>query len=507
MVLSNSGSSDFRGVTMVYKIGLALLGAGMLVSAQAQDNSSVVYKPLAFGGFSEFGMLQSGQYGNNKAFHDEWVDHFGAYIAQTVNTADDLAFDIGLGGVFEYQKREVISSTWGGTQYKNFFVGPSVADIRWKGAAGDGQGFGLQFGMFNYKYNPDANNLGEYLFRSGAYPVYVTSGGFWFMNNTAVQLQAAKASYGMGALTSDFFLITETSMPALYDISSAAVVGYKLADGLVDLGAGINFKHMIPVKPSRTSPHISANAYFTKDGVTYTGNTTLYFERKNFYRRRQLEDPANAAKYEALALADSTSGANVKAWLAAPAANGIKPEYYTQQGLITMARAAVDFKKILDSEMFGPNDLRLYAEAAILGVKNYPFYYEKISERMPMMIGFNLPGFKFIDLISIQAEYFNSPALNSYWELVRTNSAIPVAPLASDKTRSKTEYNDITSHDNIAWSVLLKKTFAGASYVSAQVARDHVRTISIDTWTAPEPIEVLGSNSDWYWMLQFGFGI
>ncbi|MDB5048283.1 MAG: hypothetical protein JWO30_1354 [Fibrobacteres bacterium] len=507
MVLSNSGRSDFRGVTMVHKIGVALTLAGMLAAAYGEDDSKPVYKPLAFGGFSEFGMLQSGQYGNNKVFSDEWVNHFGAYIAQTVNTGDDLAFDIGLGGVFEYQKREVVQAQWGGSQYKNFFIGPSVADIRWKAAARDGQGLGFQFGMFDYKYNEDASNLGEYLFRSGTYPVYVTSGGLWFMNKTSVQLQALRAGYNRGALTSDFFLITETSMPSLYDLSAAAVVGYKFADGLVDLGAGVNFKHMIPVKPSRTSPHISSNAYFTKDGETYTGYDAYYYERSNFYKRRMTEDPANAATYQALASADSLKGSNVKLWLANPDSAGIDPKYYTQQGLITMARASVDFKKLIGSELFGPNDLRLYAEAAILGVQNYPFYYEKITERMPIMAGFNFPGFKFIDLISIQAEYFNSPNLNSYWELVRSNSAVPTTPNGSDVTRSKTEYGDITKNDNLSWSILAKKTFGRASYISAQVARDHLRTVSIDTWTAPEPVEVLGRSSDWYWMLQFGYGI
>ena len=535
MILSKSGRSEFRGMTMVHKIGAAILGAGLLLSAFGEENPAVVYKPLAFGGFSEFGSLQSGQYGNNNAFRDEWVDHFGAYIAQTVVASDDLAFDIGLGGVFEFQKREVIQAQWGGTQYKNFFVGPSVADIRYRAAAQNGQGFGLQFGMFNEKYNPDANNLGEYLFRSGPYPAYITSGGFWFVNNTSVQLQALKASYSKGALTSDLFLITETSMPALYDLSAAAVVDYKVADGFLDLGAGVNFKHMIPVKPSRTSPHRASNAYFTKAGKTYTGFNAYYAEQANFFNRLKtanladsareanlaVSDPGNAATHNAAAAQSSAKAAAnaalaaeqtvnktfVEAAMSNPDSAGVDPQYYTQQGLIVMARASLDLKKILGSERFGADDLRLYAEAAILGVKNYPFYYDKVTERMPIMAGFNFPCFKFLDLLSLQVEYFNSPYVNSYWELVRTNSAIPTAPLGSDVTRSVSAYNDITKHDNLAWSVLAKKNFGGASYIAMQVARDHIRTVSIDTWTAPEPVEVLGRNSDWYWMLQFGYGI
>jgi hypothetical protein len=43
--------------------------------------------------------------------------------------------------------------------------------------------------------------------------------------------------------------------------------------------------------------------------------------------------------------------------------------------------------------------------------------------------------------------------------------------------------------------------------VSAQAAHDHIRTVSIKTWTGLEPTQVLGRNQDWYWMLQLGYGI
>lgn len=505
MVLSNSGKSGFRGVMMVQKISLVVLSAGLLASAWC-ENGKVEYKPLNFGGFSEFGLMRSGQYGEVD-FKNEWVDHFGAYIAQTAQVNENLAFDIGIGGVFEYQKREIISSGWGGTQYKSFFVGPSVADIRYGGAARDGQGLGLTLGIFNYKYNPDASNLGEYLFRSGAYPGYVTSGGFWFVNNSSVQVQGLKASYGSGALTGDLLLLTETSMPSLYDISAAAIVGYKVANGFIDLGAGLNYKHMIPVKPSHTTRHHVVNAYFTRGTTTYSANDAIYLEKSNFYKRRATEDPTNAANWNVLANAEKATADSVLEWVTKRDSNGIKLEYYTQTGLIAMARASVDFKKLFDSDAFGKDDFRLFFEGAILGIQNYPIYYTKISERIPLMAGFNFPCYRILDLLSIQVEYYKSPYLNSYSSLVEYNAAVPQHALGNDKVRSGTEYQDITKKDDVSWSVLAKKNIGGGSYISAQVARDHIRTVSIETWTAPEPTQVLGRSSDWYWMLQFGFGI
>ena len=490
---------------MIHKFCLMMLSAGLFAAAQGED-ATVEYKPLAFGGFSEFGLMRSGQYGET-GFKNEWMDHFGAYVVQTAQVEENLAFDVGIGGVFEYQKREIIRAQWGGTQYKSFFVGPSVADIRYGAAARDGQGFGLQFGMFDYKYNPDAGNLGEYLFRSGTYPGYVTSGGFWFVNKNFEQLQALRAGYASGALKSDFFLITETNMPALYDISGAAVVEYKIADGLLELGAGLNFKHMIPVKPSRTSPHNAKNAYFKKDGVWYSGKDDLYLQSSAFYKNKAAKEPANAAAYLAKASDDSLKAGNVIAWMKSPKDSGITLKYYTQRGPIAMARASLDFKKLFEWEAFGPNDMRLFAELAVLGIQDYPLYYEKITERMPIMAGINLPTLKLLDLLSVQVEYYNSPHLNSYVDLVSTNSAVPTHVSSTDKVRSDREYNDITRHDNLSWSILARRNIGKGMSISAQAARDHIRTVSIETWTAPEPTQVLGRSGDWYWMLQFGFGI
>jgi hypothetical protein len=481
------------------------MGAGLLAGAWCED-FQVQYKPPAFGGFSEFGLMRSGQYGQFD-FKNEWVDHFGAYAAWTVLPAENLAFDIGLGGVFEYQKREVITSQWGGTQYKNFFTGPSVADIRYGSLAGDGQGFGLQFGMFDYKYNPDASNLGEYLFRSGAYPGYVTSGGLWFVNRSLVQLEALRAGYGSGGFAADVFLVTETSMPSLYDLSAAALASYRTAGGLFEVGAGFNYKHLVPVKPSLTTRHHPTNAYFKKDGKAYSANDALYLESSNFYRRRAAEDPANAAAYNARADADKAVADSVFAWVANPAASGIQLHYFTQTGLIAMVRASIDFKKLFGSESLGEKDLRLYAEAAVLGIKDYPVFYENIAERIPVMAGLNLPTFGLLDLLSLEVEYYKSPYLNSYASLVEYNAAVPQHVLGSDKVRSGTEYADITGKDDFSWSILAKKNVLGSAYVALQVARDHIRTVSIETWTAPEPTQVLGRSSDWYWMLQFGFGI
>ena len=496
-------TSNFRGSSMVRKIGAAIVCGGFLAGAFGEEEGSKVeLKPLSVSALQEFGMLKSGRFGANPAFQDEWTDHFGAFVTQSAIVNEHVSFDIGLGGLFQYQKTEVKQAGWGGSQYKNFFVGPTIADIVYRRNPEDGSGFSAQLGLFPYKYNPNAMNLGEYLFRCGPYPSYIFSGTYAMVNSTATYLQGLKTSYKIGNLTGDLLLTTETTLPVLYDWSLGAVLKYRVADGLIDLGAGANYKHMIPVRPSRTTSSSPRNSYFVKNDTTWSGNVTYYQEHATFYNR--IQDSARAAQWQ-----DYTN--RVTAWIADSVDRPLY-QHYTQKGVLLMASLAIDPKKLFSTEVFGEQDLKLYAEAALLGVKNYPIFYEKQAERIPVMAGFNFPGFKILDLIALQVEYFNSPWMNSYGQAIGesgVNAATPSIPSGSDTRSSLTEYNDIAQRDNLAWSVLLKKEVTRGAWLSAQFARDHTRLVSIDTWAGPgvEPREVLDTDKDWYWMLQFSFGI
>ena len=141
---------------------------------------------------------------------------------------------------------------WGGTQTRNFFAGPTVADIEYELLTSGTRSWRVGLGLFPYKYNRDASNLGEYLFRAGPYPTYIMTGGYSFINSAAVPLQGLKSRYEAGNLSFDAFLVTETTMPPLYDLSLAGVLRYRMLDGAVDVGAGVNLKRLIPIRPSRT---------------------------------------------------------------------------------------------------------------------------------------------------------------------------------------------------------------------------------------------------------------
>jgi hypothetical protein len=489
-----------RLATVAYVLALSV----SLVDAQ---EGPIKYEPLSIAALSEFGMLQGGRFGTNPRFRDVWVDHFGAFLTQGASVDNRWFLNVGLGGVFQFQKPEKLNPLWGGTQYRSFFIGPTVADVEYRvlDNAGDAaREWNVGLGMFPYKYNADASNLGEYLFRTGPYPTYIMTGNYVMINNASASLQGLKSRYNAGNLSLDVFLTTETVMPPLYDLSLAAMAKYGIAGGLIDVGLGVNFKRIVPVRPSRTTRETQENAYFKgPDGEHYSGNITYYRNRKEFYER----NPGSTADSNAaLATFDSVS-----AWTGGGA---FQPNYryYSQSGIILGGTLALDLKKLLpETGNFGPNDLRLYTEVALLGVKNYPVFYQKARERMPIMVGINLPGFRRIDLISVQYEYFPSPHLNSFYESVSTNAATPQVVPGADRVYSENGYADALSRDNHSWPVLVKKTLTRGLYVSAQAARDHTRMVSDATWAGPflDPNEVFYTTdkNNWYWMIQFSFGI
>jgi hypothetical protein len=377
--------------------------------------------------------------------------------------------------------------------------------------------------MFPYQYNPDANNLGEYLFRAGPYPTFIMTGGNGGLTAIGDQftvLEGFRANAHTSNLNLDVILATETGLPPLYDWSLALVAGYKVADGLLDLGAGVNFKRLIQVDKKKTTVEALENSYFKRNGTWYSGEARYYKNPGDFLAtladstraKGTAQDSVLADQYAAkstalLAIADSLVKGGP--WVDATTGKVNDAKYYTPAGTMVMARASVDFKKLFDSDLFSKEDLRLYGEIAILGIENYPVYYEKITDRMPMMAGFNLPTFHLLDLLSVQFEYYNSPNLNNTYTVGEHNWSIPYIPENGTAVFSDKAFNDLTKKDNYAWSILLRRKIMAGLTLNGQIARDHMRVIGTDWFYGSrfQPDEVLHKSSSWYWMFQLGWNI
>jgi hypothetical protein len=487
-----------------------ICGIGIFAaSSSAEDGPKIESKPLSIGALQEFGQLEKGIYkigpGNvGEVWTNDWIDHFGAFVTKEAVVDDRLFLSGGLGGVFQFRKPEKVDPGFYGSQRKGFFIGPTKAVAEYHFGDPAAPWLTLGGGMFMYKYNPDAVNLGEYLYRSGAYPAYTATGGYVVINSAAANLQGFKASYRHGGFNADALITTETNLAPLYDWSLGGIVGYKIADGLIDLGAGVNFKRLIPVRPSRTSRHSPTNGYFSLNGKDYTTNANYYDAQVQFYANKHTAaDSAKAALIQ--------QDLDVVTRVNDEADSAPKPQikYFTNSGTLGMVRASVDFKKLFESEYFGPQDLKLYSEAAVLGIKNYPVFYTKVTNRMPVMLGLNLPTFKLLDLFAIQVERFASPWLNNTSQIANDANPLPHFPIASDSVASVKEWNDLATKDDLKWTLLVQKKLGNFITISGQLANDHMRTVSSRYFYGPQfdHNEVTVGKSDWYWMTQISWGI
>jgi hypothetical protein len=495
------------------------------------EEPKIVSRPLSVGALQEFGYVVDGLYNaggqNSVISRMEWVDHLGAFLTKEAVVNDRLFLSAGLGGIFQFRKPETVGLGFLYHQRKAFFIGPTKAEAVYHLGDPENPWLKLGTGMFPYKYNPDAVNLGEYLFRAGAYPTYSFTGGYAIVGNAGAQLEGFKANFQAGDFRADILLFTETTLAPLYDWSLGAVAEYTLGGGLLDIGAGVNFQHLLQVKPSRTARRLNKNSYFTYNGKDYTGYSDYYNYPAAYYTAKA--DALEASLGTAATQADSAriqgqvdgfraaaapyaaDGALVDILLNLPETDPGRPklDHYSAAAVLLMARFSLDVKKLFDTDAFGPQDLKLYGEVNLLGVKNYPILYADRKARMPIMVGFNLPGFKLLDLIALQAEYQKSPWLNNTYQRGTASINLPYLPNSTDAVMSKVDYFDMKHKDDFKWSILLRKSLHRNVSLSAQFASDHLRLTSSQFYYGPQfdHNEVTAFENQWYWMTQLSWGI
>jgi hypothetical protein len=173
-----------------------------------------------------------------------------------------------------------------------------------------------------------------------------------------------------------------------------------------------------------------------------------------------------------------------------------------------MGRFSLDPQSLFPNNLFGHEDFKIYSEAAILGLINYPLgedgktRYDDIKKRIPVMGGFNIPAFKYLDILSLQAEWFGSDYINDLNPIMFDNQPIPF----SSNRGTKTPYNTKENHngDDWKWSLYGKKTIAEHFNIVFQFARDHMRWYRED-YTLQDGQEALRSNKDWYYTIKLGY--
>lgn len=453
---------------------VTVLSACALGLPRAEEDSEIDMKRVSIVGQFDNGQIISGQmnqYDNAQLrkyeFDGDFFQRTGVWITQEAVVANRLRLVMGVGGLFWYALPMSENINTRITQF-----GPGISQAQGTYAFGgfDDPAATLQMGYFPYKYNPDAKNLGEYLMRSGTYPGYLTTGGWNMIGSAGHMVQGLRLNVSLwnGKFESDVLVAMENAMPPMFSMTPAYVATLKPVDG-IQASFGVACNHCLPIKPSRESPKVGSNMVIT---------SAVY------------DSVAEAFTYTR----DSSS-------------------FYTFQGLKVSANASLDPKAFIPMDFLGPQDLKLYGEVAVLGWKNYSYLYDKRSERMPIMVGFNLPTFKLLDLLAFEIEHYNSRFINSFYSQYRgAGLPIPMFPGADSEgaitPADLKQYEKDASEDNWKWSIFAKKQIVKGVEIYAQAASDHIRTINAEAGPMPAMTPITNRNGkEWYYILRLQFGI
>ncbi|MDB5049084.1 MAG: hypothetical protein JWO30_2155 [Fibrobacteres bacterium] len=330
-----------------------------------------------------------------------------------------------------------------------------VADITFKTGA-----YSLKVGKFHYTYSDYNTNMGLYLLRGPVYPGFLYSGFHEIPDLTKIGALSSWSPFE--SLRWDMLASFETDFKPYMDLNLSGFLTYKA--GLFELGAGFESQRLVELNPCITSPD-GADVDECLGGdpsPVYVGAGSDLYKGAYFV----IDSSGKAATGKS----DTTT--------------------YSLAGTKVMLRGALDFKKIMPEYGGSAKDYVLYFEMALLGVKDYPYLYEKKIERMPMLVGMNLPTYGFLDLLSLEVEYYDSPFQNDPYKLVGTYdvfhfsdgnsinysmSPIPPSNKAGDAHLSKTQVDYDPSKDNWKWSIYLTKKVQKKITFIGQIASDHWR--------------------------------
>jgi hypothetical protein len=358
---------------------------------------------------------------------------------------------------------------------------------------GDKGGSTLEFaaGVMPYKYNKDVKNLGEYLFRSGCHPAFVvTSFDNAFAPMTGFRLSGSMAD----KLSADLFLSTETQFLPTLDWSVSLLAACRPIP-CFEFGAGVMFHRLFPVDSTRESPSGAGNEqnrYFTEDRDTFhfSFSGTKVMARLSFHPLELLKD----------AFPEGVFGREDGTLYAEAALLGVK--------------SITAYDRILDDSTGLPIDSGLVKDP----LKNY---YSNIRERIPFMIGFNIPTFSgllknsdnflaraaALDYLSLEVEWYGWPYPLGYGDVNNFRVMYPIPPSVPDYPGG--DPLAYKKKDNWKYSINFKKTVLKGFSIVGQVARDHTHYDAYYTKynTGYFSTEAFTLPSDWGWWVKLQYAL
>jgi hypothetical protein len=387
-------------------------------------------------------------------------------------------------------------------------------------------------GYFPYKYNPDVKHLGEYLLRSSAYPTFIVSNfEFPMTRELGLHLSGVVGNPAIDQARWDLMLTSETHAWPLQDGTISAVVSNNLFN-VLDIGAGVSFQRFFAVDDSLTTPHNRPQSrYFNENG-----DTSYYtFKATKLMGRATINPLRFVPKFK----------------IPVPWVFGTHP-------------------------FFGDNDLKIYGEAAVLGYQDYVAYvkedttgqgtgqaprwlrapkvpvnlvgqyYDSLPDRIPYMVGINLPTTPLIsygvlpllltkwlldetgddirplsyitlipalasgvcehflgwnmglDVLSLEFEWASQRFPNDNKKAI--DFVLGNVPIAAD---NGTRLTYVPEPQRVRYALYFKKSFMNERFaLSGLVARDHMRPAFHGPESKGITDDYLQAKNNWWWTLR-----
>jgi hypothetical protein len=448
------------GLKMILKTLRFCAGIAVLLPSAWVFAEGVSRTQLTGIGFLQMGKIEHSSDTTNNSidnnYNGTWQQAAGAMIVAKTTIDDNWTGSFGLGAMQTHISRGARdkASLW----YPFWVPFVSEANLTYVQSAGEGDGkWTLKLGNFPYNYNPDTKNLGLYLMRGYVYPGLPISGFETKPISGGASQYGALFGYATETINNDLIINIETEDKPLYDVSIADVATWKPAPGL-EISAGFNLYRVIPHDKAVNSPDKSCIE--SRDFGIYS-----------------LEDPKCFwVEEDTLAKTFDTTLVSLS-------------------GTKLMGRLHWDPKPLMGwTEGLGPNELVIYSEVALLGIQDYKSktksIYGDLFQRMPVMLGLNLPSFGYLDFLTVEVEYYASK-LYPDMGMAQVGSAVPrLVPYDNGRNDWK-------------WSVYASKVLVNHVKLSGQVANDHLRLGGFHNLGTGA--EAFSTPKDWYWMAKLAF--
>lgn len=486
-----------------------------IFSLHAADNTKVT---MSGRGWMQLGRIQQSSDTSVFIYNGNLLQSVAGQVTANADFNENWDAALGIGARQTHRAQSVASEA-----YKvKVNLDPFISEARFTyyyGSEKQNSPFKLTVGYFPYQYNSDVKNLGLYLLRGSVYPGYLFSGFELDETNGIANILGSRFYHKIGNFSQNLILSSETKIRPLFDYSLAYIADYKVQD-VFTIGAGVNFYRLLPINEDLTTP---------TDPRLFT-SVSVGADSANH--------PYDRAQYYIVDKKVQVNGVDtVIQEITTISLAGIKSDIFF----------SLNLAKLFGIEGLGAEDLKIYSEAAIIGIKDYPGIYTDIKKRIPVMVGFNFPTFKMLDHLSLEVEYYGAPYSSNYWKLENAFSPIPMSMW---NTNQRSEYDSVEIHDkltnnllpadtaidlttmrvdslkfykdgskmlpfdqpydvenltsdNIKWSIHASKTIKNHVRLSLQVANDHMRTGGHAS--TEDFAEAFSTTKDWYWMTKLSY--